>query len=49
MPSGEMRMVKENCRATVGQIGLIEHSSFVHGKLDAYAGWVKGRVCAAAR
>jgi large subunit ribosomal protein L2 len=32
MPSGEMRMVKENCRATVGQIGLIEHSSFVHGK-----------------
>lgn len=32
MPSGEVRMVKINCRATVGQIGLIEHSSFVHGK-----------------
>ncbi|MDP2923911.1 MAG: 50S ribosomal protein L2 [Candidatus Omnitrophota bacterium] len=32
MPSGEIRLVKEACRATVGQIGLIEHSSFVHGK-----------------
>jgi large subunit ribosomal protein L2 len=32
MPSGEIRLVKIDCRATVGQIGLIEHSSFVHGK-----------------
>lgn len=32
MPSGEIRMVSENCRATVGQIGLIEHSSFISGK-----------------
>ena len=32
MPSGEIRLVKEACRATVGQIGLIEHSSFIDGK-----------------
>ena len=32
MPSGEIRLVKQECRATVGQIGLIEHSSFTHGK-----------------
>lgn len=32
MPSGEIRLVKINCRATIGQVGLIEHSSFVHGK-----------------
>lgn len=32
MPSGEIRLVSENCRATVGQVGLIEHSSFVSGK-----------------
>ncbi|UCC95429.1 MAG: 50S ribosomal protein L2 [Candidatus Omnitrophota bacterium] len=32
MPSGEIRLVKQDCRATVGQVGLIEHSSFTHGK-----------------
>ena len=32
MPSGEIRLVKAQCRATVGQIGLTEHSSIVHGK-----------------
>lgn len=32
MPSGEIRLIKINCRATVGQIGLIEHSSFISGK-----------------
>ncbi|MBU1122888.1 MAG: 50S ribosomal protein L2 [Candidatus Omnitrophica bacterium] len=32
MPSGEIRLVKVDCRATVGQVGLIEKSSFVHGK-----------------
>ncbi|MDD4955618.1 MAG: 50S ribosomal protein L2 [Candidatus Omnitrophica bacterium] len=32
MPSGEIRLVSEDCRATVGQIGLIEHSSFISGK-----------------
>lgn len=32
MPSGETRWVKAACRATVGQVGNIEHSSVVHGK-----------------
>ena len=32
MPSGEIRLVKENCRASIGQVGLIERASFVHGK-----------------
>ena len=32
MPSGEIRLLKDDCRATVGQMGLIEHSSFRHGK-----------------
>ncbi|MEI8350339.1 MAG: 50S ribosomal protein L2 [Candidatus Omnitrophota bacterium] len=32
MPSGEIRLVRENCRATVGQVGLIEYSSFISGK-----------------
>lgn len=32
MPSGETRMVKEECRATVGQVGNIEHASEVYGK-----------------
>jgi len=32
MPSGEIRLVKTECRATVGQVGLIEHASFRHGK-----------------
>ena len=32
MPSGEIRLVAEDCRATVGQIGFIEHSSCISGK-----------------
>jgi large subunit ribosomal protein L2 len=32
MPSGEIRMVKINCRATIGRVGLTEHSAFISGK-----------------
>jgi len=32
MPSGEIRLVRENCRATVGQTGLIDYSSYISGK-----------------
>ena len=32
MPSGEIRLVKLTCRASVGQVGNTVHSSFVHGK-----------------
>lgn len=32
MPSGEIRLINLECRATVGQVGNIEHSSIIHGK-----------------
>ncbi len=32
MPSGEIRMVSENCWATIGQIGNLEHENRVIGK-----------------
>ncbi len=32
MPSGEVRLVKVDCRATIGQVGNIENNSIVHGK-----------------
>ncbi|MCF7873252.1 MAG: 50S ribosomal protein L2 [Candidatus Omnitrophica bacterium] len=32
LASGEVRLVKEQCRATVGQVGLGEYSSFSKGK-----------------
>ena len=32
LPSGEMRMVSENCRATIGQVGNIEHENISVGK-----------------
>jgi len=32
LPSGEMRMVNANCRATIGQLGNVEHASVRVGK-----------------
>jgi large subunit ribosomal protein L2 len=32
MPSGEMRMVLSTCRATIGQVGNVEHSNISLGK-----------------
>ncbi len=32
LPSGEMRMLHANCRATIGQIGNVEHMSIRWGK-----------------
>ena len=32
LPSGEMRMVNAQCRATIGQLGNIEHASVRWGK-----------------
>lgn len=32
LPSGEMRMVNSNCRATIGQLGNVEHASVRVGK-----------------
>ncbi len=32
MPSGELRRVKSNCRATIGQVGNLDHEKVNHGK-----------------
>ena len=32
LPSGEMRYVNANCKATIGQVGNIEHGNVVIGK-----------------
>jgi large subunit ribosomal protein L2 len=32
LPSGELRKVKENCRATIGQVGNLEHEQRIIGK-----------------
>ena len=32
MPSGEVRMLRSDCKATVGQVGNIEHENIVAGK-----------------
>lgn len=32
LPSGEMRRVNLDCRATIGRIGFSDHSKIVHGK-----------------
>ena len=32
LPSGEIRMVHENCRATIGQVGNIDHENVTIGK-----------------
>jgi large subunit ribosomal protein L2 len=32
MPSGEIRMIRSNCLATVGRVGNVEHNNIVMGK-----------------
>lgn len=32
MPSGEMRMIHADCRATVGQVGNLDHENITYGK-----------------
>jgi large subunit ribosomal protein L2 len=32
LPSGEIRKVKIDCRATIGQVGNLEHEQIVIGK-----------------
>ena len=41
MPSGEMRMVPTTCRATIGQIGNLDHQNTTIGKAGAnrHRGW----------
>ena len=35
MPSGELRRVKDNCRATIGQVGNLDHEKRNRGKAGA--------------
>ena len=35
MPSGELRKIKENCRATIGQVGNLDYEQKVWGKAGA--------------
>lgn len=41
MPSGELRMIRSVCYATVGQVGNLEHENIVIGKAGRYRwmGW----------
>ena len=39
LPSGEMRRVRQECRATVGVVGNAEHSNLVIGKAGVIVGW----------
>jgi large subunit ribosomal protein L2 len=41
MPSGEMRLISENCMATVGQVGNAEHGNVKLGKAGRrrWLGW----------
>ena len=32
LPSGEVRMIKANCRATIGQVGNLDHQKVSYGK-----------------
>ena len=49
LPSGEVRLVRENCKATIGQVGNIEHENINIGKAGRkrHMGWrptVRGSV-----
>ena len=39
LPSGEMRMVLANCRATIGQVGNIDHELITVGKAGLSVIW----------
>jgi large subunit ribosomal protein L2 len=43
LPSGEIRKVKEDCYATLGQVGNTDHENVVVGKAVALAGWAADR------
>ena len=38
MPSGEIRRIHENCFATIGQVGNVDHMNVSSGKRDGIAG-----------
>ena len=49
LPSGEMRLVRAECRATVGVIGNAEHQNVKIGKAGRKRHWACARRRAASR
>ena len=49
MPSGEVRRIHIECRATIGQLGNIEHENQIIGKAAARGIWASARTYAASR
>ena len=49
LPSGEMRRVPLTCRATVGQVGNIDHENHPAARRAAAGGGASARRCAARR
>jgi large subunit ribosomal protein L2 len=39
LPSGEIRLIRGNCQATIGQVGNLDHESFAYGKAG-HARWL---------
>jgi large subunit ribosomal protein L2 len=40
LPSGEMRMIHLECRATIGQVGNLEYETSASVRREEIAGWV---------
>ena len=49
LPSGEQRMVLAECRATIGQVGNLDHENISIGKAGRTRCWASARTCAASR
>ena len=49
LPSGEIRKVRKECYATIGQVGNTDHENIVLGKAGAHAGWEDARRSAVLR
>ncbi len=49
LPSGEVRLVRQGCYATIGQVGNLDHKNIKLVKPDANAIWVSARRCVVAR
>ena len=47
LPSGEVRQVKLDCMATIGQVGNLDHENVSIGKAGRCAGRASARPCAA--
>jgi len=46
LPSGEQRMVLAGCRATIGQVGNLDHENIRSARRAAAGTWANARMCA---